>query len=143
MSIIAKSALLSLCLVLLHSCEKSPGSDLTDEQFLRCWDGQVVDHSLYRINFEAVIFPRAGVVSHNPSCPELRLKLHFRDASLPPDFDAFERAWQDRYQRIAIRGVALVQVDNRERSDLLSLRVRRLVRGEVLSGPEAARVLNE
>jgi hypothetical protein len=125
----------------LPSCSGTDSGPLDNEAFLRCWEAQPVG-ALRRIRFDAVMYPEAGVVSASRTCAKLRLTMRFGE-QLPAGFDAVERARQNPFEPLGIRGTAVVSVEKRENAELLIVRVRQLVEGRVLSRPETQRLLRE
>lgn len=109
--------------------------------FLECWDARPLGNSVYLLRFEAVIFPREGVLASSRRCPNRRLLLEFEDTPLPTGFNAFEHADLDRTRSIGIRGLAQVSIDREDQDHLLVAKVRRLVEGTELSNVERARVV--
>lgn len=104
----------------------------TDDQFLACWGVQSAPNGLRLIQFEAVIYPRAGALSASNSCPGFVLNLQF-DQNLPrPTLTSNQVPGVDPY---GVRGRALVSVVSREAPDRMSVRVRRVVAVNFL--PEA------
>lgn len=132
---------ISLFFVML-SCAAPGPRYVSNDDFLKCWGGQRAG-SFTRIQFEATIFPRESVLSSSGSCPDLILKLRFRNTEMPASFDAFQRARHNRLESIGIQGEAIVEIERRERPDLMAVRVRQLVQGEVLTPSEADRVLSQ
>ena len=113
---------------------------LSDVEFLRCWQARPVGNGRFEINFQATVYPREGVLSRADNCPDLRLELEFHDPELPTGFDVFELRGRDPTKLIGIRGVARVNVKNRERPDLLVVTVEDLREGTRLSDAETERL---
>lgn len=134
------SVILALCGT---ACSDLVATYRTDSKFLRCWEAQKISSVLYRIRIEAAIFPREGALSFSPSCPTLRLQLRFLNTQMPPGFDPFQRGRTDPFAPIGIRGLADVEVEQRERPDLMVVRVHRVVEGVVLPPAETNRILEQ
>jgi len=126
----------------LACCSSGERRPLDDEAFLGCWAGRR-EGALWRIHFDAVIFPRAGVVSASRTCDLVRLDMHFY-GNYPRNFDAFERARRNRFELVGIRGgEALVSIERREAPYLLVVKVERLISGQVLPPDDTDRLLKE
>ena len=150
MSKIASQVALSLSFSFLWICacdsnSASSASEATgfvsSEPFRRCWNFQPVSASVGMINFQAIIYPREGVLSYSAACPALTLQLNFNDSPMPEGFDGFERANSRHPEPIGIRGTAVVEIERVDHPGLMIVNVRRLVRGEVLSSSETARLI--
>lgn len=123
------------------SCAGSDSGPLDNSAFLECWGAQPTGN-LWRIHFDAVIYPEAGVVSASRTCPRVRLTIHLGD-NLPAGFDAMERVRRNPFEPLGIQGIALVSVEKRETAYLLVVRMNQLVSGRVLTRPETQRLLQE
>lgn len=131
----------ALCYIAL-SCGCSRTSETTSSnRFLQCWAFRGGSDGLYDLDFRAIVYPREGVLSYNGTCPELRLQMIFNDTPLPPGFDAFSRANENRFELVGIRGRAIVSVEKQDDPDVMTVAVRRLVRGEVLTENETRRMV--
>jgi hypothetical protein len=129
-------------LALLCACSKGT-SPAPSAAFLRCWRFQPTSGAVGTIDFEAVIYPREGVLAYNAACPALTLQMIFNDTAMPSGFDAFERANGAHPRLVGIRGTALVMPGRVDHPGLMVVTVRRLIRGEVLSDADTARLLAE
>jgi hypothetical protein len=65
----------------------------------------------------------------------------FNDTPLPSGFDAFSRANDNPFELIGIRGRAILSVGRQEDPDVMTVTVRRLVRGAVLPEDETRRMV--
>lgn len=128
----------TLCIALLCGCarraEMTPAS-----RFLQCWESRSSGSNLYEIDFQAIVYPREGVLSYNEACPELRLQMIFNDIPMPTGFDAFSRG-ENRFELVGIQGRAIVSVERQEDPNVMTVGVRRLVRGRVLTDNETRRI---
>lgn len=131
-------ARLATALSLMVTCvsvaaSRAASGQPTNDAFLRCWSGQKTASGAYRISFEAVVFPRDGSISASPACPGLRLELRFIDTELPRGFSPFQDERLRNFESVGISATGIVDVERRERSDLLVVRVDRIIQGRVLS----------
>lgn len=111
----------------------------TDEEFLACWGGQPAGNGMTRIQFEAVDYPRSGVLSSSPACPELLLRLQF-DNNLPRGL-RLDPQHPDALDPHGFRGVAVVSIVSREGSDRMIVRVQRVIQSETPLGPESRAIV--
>jgi hypothetical protein len=107
----------------------------TDEEFLACWGGQPAANGMTRIQFEAVDYPRAGVLSSSPACPGLLLRLQF-DNNLPRGL-RLDPQHPEALDPHGFRGVAVVFIVSREGPDRMVVRVHRVIQSETPPGPES------
>lgn len=129
-----------VCGLLLLGCSRA--SQLTQaNRFTECWRFQSVSDELYSLDFQAVIFPRSGVVAFNDSCRNLRLNMIYNNTQFPIGFDAFQRADENPTELIGIRGHAIVYMVGQEDPDVLTVRVVRLNRADVLTDHDTARLI--
>jgi hypothetical protein len=135
-----KNPLAALCCAAsLAGCSHSAQAD-TSARFFQCWGFRGAGAGQYEVDFQAIVYPRDGVLSYNASCPRLRLQMIFNDTPTPPGFDGFRRADENRFELIGIRGRAIVSVARQEDPDVVTVTVRRLVSGEVLNDDETRRL---
>lgn len=113
----------------------------SNEQFLDCWQGRAAENGTRLIEFEAVFFPRNGVLSSSSICPELILNMQFRDGQFPEDIVNRDPQSPHFFDERGFKGAAIVSVVSRERPDMLIIRVERLVRRDNLSAAQAQAVV--
>ncbi len=132
---------LSVFIVALVAVMAMPActQDVSNVDFIRCWGGDLRDGAA-QIRFRALLFPRNGVISSNPNCPQLRLKMEFEVENLPEGFRAFDMARENPFETIGMEGVADIVVESRDGPRMVVL-VRRLVSGRVLSEEDARQVI--
>lgn len=126
--------LVALILGLTH-----PQGSKTDEQFLACWSGQPAANGMARIQFEAVDYPRAGILSSSVTCPELLLHLQFNN-NLPRALRSDPRH-SDALSPHGFRGVADVFVVAREGPQRMTVRVHRVIRSELPPSAESRAIV--
>jgi hypothetical protein len=118
-----------------------PAGALRNAEYLSCWHGQPLGRSTYRIMFEAVVFRREGTLSPSATCPGLRLHMVFHETDMPQGFRPFQGTANNPFERVGIKGVALVEGRSRERGDMMTVHVTRLIEARTLSEGERDEVL--
>lgn len=126
-------------LLLICSCARSSESSQYSA-FFQCWGFVNTGSRLYELDFEALVYPRGGVISYNTECPELRLDMVFNDTVTPPGFRAIRDDYSMRIQLLGLRGRAVVFVDKEASPNMLTVTVRRLISGDVLADEETRRI---
>jgi hypothetical protein len=111
----------------------------TNEEFLACWGGQPAANGMTRIQFEAVDYPRAGILSWSAACPGLLLHLQF-DNNLPSGLRLDPRR-VDALDLHGFRGIAVVFVVSRDTPDRMTARVHRVIQSEIPPDAESRAIV--
>lgn len=115
------------------------GGSKTDEEFLGCWGGQPAANGMARVQFEAVDYPRSGILSSSAACPGLLLHLQF-DNNLPRALRSDSRR-SDALSPHGFRGVADVFVVARDGPQRMTVRVHRVIRSELPPSAESRAIV--
>jgi len=110
-------------------------------KFFDCWQIRRTGVEQYGLNFEAVVFPRVGVIAYNTACPELSLNMQFHDLAETPLFDPFRRADADPLALVGIRGRGVVTIpETQDDPNTLTVRVSHVIDAVILNESETRRL---
>jgi len=131
--------LLCLLALPLGGCAPAAHSERY-ERFFQCWQFSALPDRTYRVDFEAVAYPRGGVISYNGACPRLRLDMVFNDIPTPPGFYESLEDHSSRIELAGMRGRAIVSIGEQRDPSVLTVVVTRLVSVVILDKDETERL---
>ena len=130
-----------LLMTLLSSCSLE---STNYEKFKRCWNFYDAGNGVYKIDFVAATYPRAGTIFFNYKCPSLRIVANFDHKNDKILEDLSEVVESNGLNATVFSGVALLRISS-EQQDSNSLRadVEQLISFHEIRDPEASKILHE
>jgi len=108
--------------------------------FSKCWQFEKIASNKFKVSFEAVIYPRSGVISYNQRCPRLRLSLIFKGKSNSLESKIFNTAEAKGFGITGFTGVAVILPERQNDRLVLPVLVESLTEARILPKDETDRL---